>query len=180
MSDELGRRFYIRYAMQRWERNRLFLGSVIAVLVVLIALNLIQQRQVGVLVVVLVLEILFLGGFYVLRRASYLELGPDGVRIRYRLTRVVVPYAAVARVRKQSLQVAFQPADRRRYLNAFVRRLAREPAVFIRIDRRDPELLAQLERRLGRVVVAGAEIVLPITDAEDFVTEMKQRLRTRG
>ena len=61
--------------------------------------------------------------------------------------------------------------------NRFVRRLSREPAVYIRIDKRQPDLIAQTERRLGQRLVAGPDVVLPITDIDTFIGEMKGRLR---
>jgi hypothetical protein len=171
------KRFYIRYGIQRWDDGKWFLGSFVLLLVVLIAFDYSRGLPVVTFVVVLVMEVIFLAALFILRWTSYLQLTPDRLRIRYLLTRIDLPYTAVARVRKQPLEVAFQPADRRRYRNRFVRRLAREPAVYVRIDRRESELLARLERRLGRRVVTGADIVLPITDVEEFVTAMKSRLR---
>ena len=171
------KRFYIRYSIQRWDDGKWFLGIVIVFLAALIAFELMQRRPVLTFVVVLLMEGIFLGILYLIRLTSYLQLSPDALRIRYLITRIDLPYAAVSRVRKQPLQVAFQPAERRRYVNRFVRRLAREPAVYLRIDKRETELLSRLERRLGRRVMAGADIVFPITDAEEFVSVMKSRLR---
>jgi hypothetical protein len=81
-------------------------------------------------------------------------------------------------VRRQALEVAFQPAERRRFVNRFVRRLSRQPAAYIRLDRRSPELLAEAERRLGPRLVAGPDIVLPLVDVDEFIAAMKGRLRS--
>jgi len=99
------------------------------------------------------------------------------LRVRYLLRRLDLPYTAVSRVRRQPLEVAFQPAERRRFVNRFVRRLAREPAVYIRLDRRQDNLVEQAERRLGPRFVAGADVVVPILEADEFVNEVKGRLR---
>jgi len=83
----------------------------------------------------------------------------------------------VARVRRQPLEVAFQPAERRRFVNRFVRRLGREPAAYIRLDRRQPDLVESAERKLGPRLVAGADIVVPIARVDEFVAEIKNRVR---
>ena len=80
-------------------------------------------------------------------------------------------------MRRQPLEVAFQPAERRRFVNRFVRRLAKEPAAYIRLDRRQRDLVEHTERQLGPRLVAGADVVVPIVDVDDFVAEMKGRLR---
>lgn len=178
MSGPAVRRYYVRYGKVRWERSRLYLGVVIVLLAGLVVYNLTQGAPVQLLVSVLLLEIFFFALFYVLRWTAYLELRPEAIHIRYLLARIELPYAAVARVRKQPLIIAFQPADRRRYVNAFVRRLGRDQAVYIRIDRRQEDLLAQLQRRLGPRMVAGPDVVLPIDDVEEFVTTVKTRLRS--
>lgn len=180
MRGPAAKRYYVRYGTVRWERSRLYLGIVIVLLAGLVVYNLTRGEQVQLLVSVLLLEIFFFALFYVLRWTAYLEVRPEAIHIRYLLARIELPYAAVARVRKQPLVVAFQPAERRRFMNAFVRRLAREPAVYIRIDRRQEDLLAQLQRRLGPRMVAGPEVVLPIDDVEEFVTTVKSRLRNRS
>ena len=88
-----------------------------------------------------------------------------------------MPRAATRRVRRQPLEVAFQPAERRRFVNRFVRRLAKEPAAYIRLDRRQRDLVEQTERQLGPRLVVGADVVVPIVDVDEFVAEMKGRLR---
>ncbi len=171
------RRFYIRYAQLRWNDSRWFGAAFLVATLVLIALALSRHQDPAGFVGILVLYVLFLASLYAIYRTSYLEIGADELRIRTALRTIPLPYTSLTRIRKQPLEVAFQPADRRRYLNRFVRRLAREPAVYLRVDRRNPELLSELERRLGRRVVVGQDIVLPITDPDAFVGEVKGRLR---
>jgi len=149
----------------------------------LIALTLIQPAQ-GKTVLgylpVLVVDALVLAAFWITRLRSYLEISDDALRIQYLLGRVDLSYGTITRVRRQPLEVAFQPAERRRFVNRFVRRLAREPAVYIRLDRRQPDVIADAERRLGQRLVAGADIVLPIVDVDTFVSEMKKHLRQQA
>lgn len=172
------RRFLIRYSIQRWEDGKWFYGIFLVVLVGLIAIKLVLRQPVTFLWwYVLAIDVVLLASLYLFRLTSYLETGPDGLRIRYVFRHAWLPYEALTKVRKQSLDVAFQPADRRRYVNRFVRRLGREPAVYIRIDKRQPELIAQTERRLGQRMVVGPDVVLPITDIDTFIGEMKGRLR---
>ena len=172
------RRFLIRYSIQRWEDGKWFYGIFLVVLVGLIAIKLVLHQPVTFLWwYVLAIDIVLLATLYLFRLTSYLETGPDGLRIRYVFRQVRLPYEALTKVRKQSLDVAFQPAERRRYVNRFVRRLGREPAVYIRIDKRLPDLIAQTERRLGQRMVVGPDVVLPITDIDTFIGEMKGRLR---
>src|SRR5207302_10204747 len=170
-------RFYIRYAIQRWDDAKWFIGSFVVVLLALTAYSIAVHKSSLTFLIVLLMEMVFLLGLWTFRRTAYLEIGEQGLRVRYLLTRLELPFAAVTRVRKQPLGVAFQPADRRRYVNRFVRRLSREPAVYIRIDKRQPDLIAQTERRLGQRLVAGPDVVLPITDIDTFIGEMKGRLR---
>ncbi len=172
------RRFSIRYSIQRWEDGKWFYGILLVVLCGLIAIKLVLHQPVTFLWwYVLAIDVVLLATLYLFRLTSYLETGPDGLRIRYVFRQARLPYEALTRVRKQSLDVAFQPAERRRYVNRFVRRLAREPAVYIRIDKRQPDLIAQTERRLGQRMVVGPDVVLPITDIDSFIGEMKGRLR---
>ncbi len=124
----------------------------------------------GTIVVILV-------AFWLMQKFSYLEISDDGLRVRYLLRHLELPYNMVARVRRQPLEVAFQPAERRRFVNRFVRRLGREPAAYIRLDRRQPDLVESAERKLGPRLVAGADIVVPIARVDEFVAEIKNRVR---
>lgn len=170
-------RFPIRYAVQRWDDIKWFYGALLVVILAVMATSGGGQRMVS-YVPVLILVLALLGVFYFGRRFSYVELGQDELLIRSGLRRISIPYGAISRVRKQALEVAFQPAERRRYANRFVRRLARQPAVYIRIDRRESDLRATAERTLGYRIVAGPDVVLPITGVDEFVGEMKNRLKS--
>jgi len=177
MSEAARRRFTIRYATQRWSDGKWFYGSFFIILVVLVAIKVIQHQQIVSFIPVLVLDGAILVAFWVMRRISYIEVAADGLRIRYLLRHIELPYTSLSRVRRQPLEVAFQAAERRRFVNRFVRRLAHEPAAYIRLDRRQADLVESAERRLGPRLVAGADIVVPIMDVDDFVTEVKGRLR---
>lgn len=177
MSEEARRRFPIRYSVQRWNDGKWFYGSFFIILVVLVAVQVSQHRQVISFIPVMVLDGVILVAFWLMRRISYIEVSDDGLKIRYLLRHIELPYSALSRVRRQPLEVAFQPAERRRFVNRFVRRLAREPAAYIRLDRRQSDLIEQAERQLGPRLVAGADIVVPIVDVDDFVAQMKGRLR---
>jgi hypothetical protein len=177
MTQGATRRFPIRYAVQRWNDGRWFYGSFLIILLVLALARVMQQQSILTFLPVLIVDAGILLGLWLVRAFSYLETSDDSLRIRHLLRHVELPYTAVARVRRQPLEVAFQPAERRRFVNRFVRRLAREPAAYIRLDRRRPELVAEMERRLGPRLVAGADIVVPIVDVDDFVAEVKGRLR---
>lgn len=171
------RRFYIRYAIQRWDDAKWFVGTFILMLAVLLGYRMTQGRVDYLFVVALVVELLFLVGLYAFRRMAYLEVLSDRLLVRYLFQRAEIPIALVTRVRKQPLQAAFQQPDRRRYLNRFVRRLLRQPAAFIRIDRREPQLLEVVAASLGARMVNGQDVVLPITDLDTFVGLMKTQLR---
>ncbi|HEV2013485.1 MAG TPA: hypothetical protein VGR77_06350 [Candidatus Dormibacteraeota bacterium] len=177
MSEEPRRRFPIRYSVQRWNDGKWFYGSFFIILVVLVAVQLNAHRQILSFIPVTVVDGAILVAFWLMRRISYVEVSDDGLRIRYLLRHIELPYTALSRVRRQPLEVAFQPAERRRFVNRFVRRLAREPAAYIRIDRRQSDLIEQAERQLGPRLVAGADIVVPIVDVDEFVAQMKGRLR---
>jgi len=139
--------------------------------------KLIARQPVYNIVPVSIICAAFLFGFWLMRMFSYVEVSDDGVRVRYVTRRLDLPYSALSRVRRQPLEVAFQPAERRRLVNRFVRRLAKEPAAYIRMDRRQNAIVEEAERRLGPRFVTGADIVIPILDVDDFVAEMKGRLR---
>jgi hypothetical protein len=177
MTSAPASRFHIRYAIQRWNDAKWFIGSFIIVLIALSAYSVAIHRPLVTFLVVLVMEVLFLIGLWMFRRMSYIQIGDDSLQVRHLFTKVDLPFTAVTRVRKQPLGVAFQPADRKRYVNRFVRRLARDPAVYIRIDRREPELIGLAARRLGARMVHGADVVLPIQHVDEFLTAVKGRLR---
>ena len=177
MSESVRRRFPIRYSVQRWSDGKWFYGSFFIILLVLITFKVIQHQSIVSFVPVTVLDGVVLIAFWLMRRISYIEVSDDGVEIRYLLRHIALPYSALARVRRQPLEVAFQPAERRRYVNRFVRRLAREPAVYLRLDRRQADLVGTAERQLGPRMVAGADIVVPILDVDGFVAQIKGRLR---
>jgi hypothetical protein len=171
------RRFPIRYSIQRWKDGIWFYGSFFVILVVLVAIKVFAHQQIISFIPVLVLDGGILVVFWLMRLASYVEMSDEGLRVRYLMRHFDLPYAAVSRVRRQPLEVAFQPAERRRFVNRFVRRLAKEPAAYIRLDRRQDNLVEQAERRLGPRFVAGADVVVPILDVDEFVNEVKGRLR---
>ncbi len=177
MSAQPRRRYPIRYAVQRWNDGRWFYGSFFIILVVLIAINLVNHKSIISFVPVTVIDGGILLAFWLMQRISYIEVSDDGLKIRYLLHQIELPYTALVRVRRQPLEVAFQPAERRRLVNRFVRRLAREPAAYIRLDRRQSDLIESAERQLGPRLVAGADIVVPIVDVDDFVAQIKGRLR---
>lgn len=177
MTASAVRRFPIRYATQRWSDGKWFYGGFFIILLILVAFNLYERRQIVSFIPVLVVDGGILVVFWLMRVFSYVEISDDGLRIRYLRRHLELPYSALARVRRQPLEVAFQPADRRRYLNRFVRRLAREPAAYIRLDRRQPDLLESAERQLGPRFIAGADIVVPLVGVDEFVAQMKSKVR---
>ena len=177
MSENRTRRFPILYASRRWSDGKWFYGGLFVIGLALIAYNRYRGLSVISLVPVTVLCGAILVAFWVIHKFSYLELTDDALRIRYGRRHLEVPYASLARVRRQPLEVAFQPAERRRYVNRFVRRLGREQAVYIRLDRRQPDLVESAERQLGPRLVVGADIVVPIARVDEFVAEIKGRVR---
>jgi hypothetical protein len=177
MTENGARRFPIRYASQRWSDGKWLYGGLFVVGLGLIAFNLYQGRPILSFVPVTVLCGAILLAFWLMQKFSYLEISDDGLRVRYLFRHMELPYQSLARVRRQPLEVAFQPAERRRFVNRFVRRLAREPAVYIRLDRRQPDLVETAERQLGPRLVAGADIVVPIARVDEFVAEIKGRVR---
>lgn len=177
MTENGTRRYPIRYATQRWSDGKWFYGGFFIILLGLVGFNLIQHRQIISFIPVLVVDGGILVVFWLMRLFSYVEMSDHGLRIRYLRRQLDLPYTALARVRRQPLEVAFQPADRRRYMNRFVRRLAREPAAYIRLDRRQPDLVDSAERQLGPRFVAGADIVVPLVGVDEFVAQMKSRVR---
>ena len=177
MSVTSRRRYPILYSVQRWNDGKWFYGGFFIILVVLIIIKVIQHQPIISFLPVTVLDGVVLVAFWLMQRISYIEVADDGLTIRYLLRRIELPYTALARVRRQPLEVAFQPAERRRYVNRFVRRLARGPAAYIRLDRRQADLVESAERQLGPRLVAGADIVVPIAEVDDFVAQIKGRLR---
>ena len=177
MTESAARRFPIRYATQRWSDGKWFYGGFFIILLALIAFNLYRKQQIVSFIPVTVVDAGILVVFWLMRLFSYVEISDNGLRIRYLRRHLELPYSALARVRRQPLEVAFQPAERRRYVNRFVRRLAREPAAYIRLDRRRPDLVESAERQLGPRFIAGADIVVPLVGVDEFVAQMKSRVR---
>src|SRR5256714_13479862 len=171
------RRFPIRYAIQRWNDGIWFYGSFFIILVVQDAVNLRQGHQIASFIPVLVLDLAILVTFWLMRSFSYVEIADDSLRVRYLFRHVELPYTALSRVRRQPLEVAFQSAERRRFVNRFVRRLAKEPAAYIRLDRRQPELIEAAERRLGPRLVAGAGHLIPQLDGDAILPQIKGGVR---
>jgi len=156
MTQGATRRFPIRYAIQRWNDGIWFYGSFFIILLVLVAVNLKQGQQIISFIPVLTLDLAILVTFWLMRWFSYVEISDDALRVRYLFRHVELPYTALSR---------------------FVRRLAREPAAYIRLDRRQHDLVEQTERQLGPRLVAGADVVVPLINVDEFVAEMKGRLR---
>jgi hypothetical protein len=177
MTENATRRFPIRYATQRWSDGKWFYGGFFIILLVLIAYNLYRKQQIVSFIPVTIVDGGILLVFWLMQLFSYVEISDDALRIRYLRRRLELPYSALARVRRQPLDVAFQPAERRRYVNRFVRRLAREPAAYIRLDRRQPDLVESAERQLGPRFIFGADIVVPLVGVDEFVAQMKSRVR---
>ena len=177
MSDKANRRYPILYSVQRWNDGKWFYGGFFIILVVLLIIKVVQHQTIVSFIPVTVLDGVILVAFWLMQRISYIEVSDDGIEIRYLLRHIELPYTALARVRRQPLEVAFQPAERRRFVNRFVRRLARGPAAYIRLDRRQSDLIEAAERQLGPRLVAGADIVIPIVGVDDFVAQIKGRLR---
>lgn len=177
MSDAPGRRFEIRYSTQRWDDGRWFYGSLLLILTVLTVFNIVKGKSIASFIPVLVVDAVILVGLYLLRRVSYVEMGEHALRVRYVTKQVELPYAALSKVRRQALEVAFQPADRRRFVNRFVRRLAKQPAAYLRLDRRQVDLLNEATRQLGPRFIAGPDLVLPLVDVDAFIADIKGRLR---
>ena len=177
MSENGSRRYPIRYATQRWSDGKWFYGALFIIGLALIAYNLYRNLAVISLVPVTVLCGAILVAFWLMQKFAYVEITDDGLRVRYLFRHLELPYSALARVRRQPLEVAFQPAERRRFVNRFVRRLGREPAAYIRLDRRQPDLVESAERQLGPRLVAGADIVVPIARVDEFLAEIKGRVR---
>jgi hypothetical protein len=171
------RRYAIRYSIQRWNDGLWFYGSFFIILVVLTLAKLFARQSILSFVPVLVLDVGILIAFWLMRLFSYVEVSGEGVRIRYLLRQMDLPFSSLSRVRRQPLEIAFQPAERRRFVNRFVRRLAREPAAYLRLDKRQEDLVEEAERRLGPRLIAGSDIVLPILDVDEFVAQLKGRLR---
>lgn len=175
-------RYAIRYAIERWKDSRWFIAWLVLVLVVFSVFFRPKGQSLAVVLIPSV-EAVVIGGLYLVilftfQRTSYLEIGADGLRLRYGLATVELPYSAVSRVRRQPLDVAFAAQERRRYRNRFTRRLGREPAIYVRIDRRQDALVAHVERRLGARFVLGHDVVVPITDPDGFLNAVKPRIRT--
>lgn len=177
MSEGSTRRFPIRYSIQRWNDGLWFYGSLLVIVLVLTVVQVVGHKSPLSYVLVVIVDALILLAFWVMRAISYVETSDDTLRVRYVLRHAELPYTSLTRVRRQPLEVAFQPAERRRFVNRFVRRLAKEPAVYIRLDRRQPDLIAETERRLGPRLVTGDDVVVPIADIDAFIAEMKGRLR---
>jgi hypothetical protein len=170
-------RYYIRYAALWWQDTLWFYGIFLLAILALIGYNGIRHMPILPLVPVAVIVVFIMIGFYLFHRASFLSVEENGLRVRNGMRSASVPYEAVARVRKLALEAAFTAPERRKYVNRFVRRLARQPAIYIRIEKRRAELAADLEKRLGRRFMHGPDLVLPIADPDAFMAEVKGRLQ---
>src|SRR3984893_13717774 len=140
MSANGTRRYPIRYATQRWSDGKWFYGALFIIGLALIAYNVYRKLSVISLIPVTVLCGAILVAFWVMQKFSYVEIADDGLRARYLRRHLELPYSALARVRRQPLEVAFQPAERRRLVNRFVRRVGRGPGGYVPLDPRPPDL----------------------------------------
>src|SRR5436309_673910 len=119
MTQGTSRRFPIRYAIQRWKDGIWFYGSFFIILMVLVAVNLLQRHPIASFIPVLLLDAGILVTFWLMRTFSYVEISDEALRVRYLFRHVELPYTALSRVRRQPLEVAFQPAERRRFVSPF-------------------------------------------------------------
>src|SRR5260370_816622 len=87
------------------------------------------------------------------------------------------PLELTGTVRGHRAGVGFRPPESRRLVKRFERGLDRGPGAYIRLDRRQPALVESAERQLGARVVAGADSGGPIARVDEFVAEMKSRVR---
>src|SRR3989454_1345295 len=180
MTQGASRRFPIRYAIQRWKDGIWFYGSFFIILMVLVGVNLLQKHPIASFIPVLLLDAGILVTFWLMRTFSYVETSDEALRVRYLFRHVELPYTALSRVRRQPLEVAFQPAERRRFVNRFVRRLAKEPAAYIRLDRRQRDLVEHTERQLGPRLMAGGGAGGPPAHGGGFVPAGERRRRGAG
>lgn len=178
-------RYAILYAVERWRASRWFIGWLLLVLLTFTVFLRPKGQSVTVLLLpgieAVVIGVVYVVALYIALRTSYLEVRADGLRLQYwhpALVSIDIPYAAVSRIRKQPLDVAFAAPERRRYRNRFTRRLGRQPAIYLRLDRRQEALIADLDHRLGGRFVLGNDLVLPITDPNGFLNAVKPRIRT--
>src|ERR1700682_6312988 len=127
MTQNGPRRFPIRSATQRLSDGKCFYGALFVIGLALMGFNLYRNTPIINFVPVTILCGLILIAFWLMQKFSYLEISDDGLRVRYLLRHMELPYSALARVRRQPLEGAFQPAGRRGLVNRFVRRRGRGP-----------------------------------------------------
>lgn len=112
------------------------------------------------------------------RRRSYVEAREDGLRFSTLLSGITIPYTAIRSAKSGPLAANFESKERRRYLRPNVRPLLGKPALYVRVREEDVDL-AQLQRKLGPIVVTGDTIVMPVNDPDALSWQVVGKLPER-
>jgi hypothetical protein len=169
------RKHYLLYARQNWRDARV-LVALIAFGYVAVGLFELSRHNLPVALQFLIpapLALLFLPLLWAWTRINYVAFEEEGVFIRIFLRAVRVPWEVVERARVETLERIFEAPERRRLRSGIVRRLYRQKAVCVRVREDDAP---NLRRKLGARTIPARELVLPVTEEEAAMAEIKQRL----
>jgi hypothetical protein len=168
-----GKRYPVRYAEQFFKDMRFMVVSLSALAIVFGTIALFSHQSIaGTYLLLALAELGVLALLYVRKQRCYCTATDDALVIQYTLGRLPIPFAAIKRVRVQPLRPAFLLPERRRYLNRPTKKLLDTPALYVRLDPRDP-LHAEAMRRLHGRIVYKDELVLPIAEAEELAGQVR-------
>ncbi|MGH7881324.1 MAG: hypothetical protein ACREN8_00185 [Candidatus Dormibacteraceae bacterium] len=117
--------------------------------------------------------------FLLCRQRSYVKVTERGFRVSGLLGGILIDYDQIRSVKVQPLAQHFQSAGRRRYLRPEARRLLPRAAIYVRLQDEAVERL-RVQRKLGRMVVEGDVLAIPIPHPELISAALISHLPERG
>jgi hypothetical protein len=168
-----GKRYPVRYAEQFFKDMRFMVGSLSALAIVFGTIALFNHQSIaGTYLLLALAELGVLALLFVRKQRCYCTLTEDTLVIHHTLGRLPIPFSAIKRVRVQPLRPAFLAPERRRYLNRPTKKLLDTPALYLRLDPRDPLHTEAMRRLHGRIVYKD-DMVLPIAEAEELAGQVR-------
>ncbi|HEV3231838.1 MAG TPA: hypothetical protein VG245_06260 [Candidatus Dormibacteraeota bacterium] len=170
-----GRKHYLLYARQNWRDSRVLVAVIALGYTGIGVYDLLRHDVAGAFTFLLPapLALIFLPLLYGWTKINYVTFDDDGIFIRIFMRRTTVPWEQVERGRLETMQKIFELPERKRLRTGIVRRLYREQAVCVRVREDDADLL---RRRLGARTIPARELVLPVTDGDGAMAEIKLQL----
>jgi hypothetical protein len=152
--------------------------------IVMVATTYLQRRSIRGLdllafISYIVVGLLWFAGLLIDRRRSYVETAERGFMVSRLSGRELIAYESIRWARVQSLENHFQAPERRRLIRPLHRVLLPKPAVFIRLQG-DAAELERVGRKLGRTLVDGDLLAVPVPDPDGIAEDLSRHMPERA